>query len=84
MAATDTSKNRSSVTTTFVVKKVIKPKTGKVTASRLNVRATTSIKSKVIGTLKKNQSVTIVSTTGSWKKIKFGKATGYVSSKYIK
>jgi stage II sporulation protein D len=84
MAATDTSKNRSSVTTTFVVKKVVKPKTGKVTVSRLNVRATTSTKSKVIGTLKKNQSVTIVSTTGSWKKIKFGKATGYVSSKYIK
>ncbi|MEH7505247.1 SH3 domain-containing protein [Neobacillus drentensis] len=51
--------------------------------TRLNVRATASTKSKVIGTLKKNQTVTIVSTTGSWKKIKFGKATGYVSSKYI-
>lgn len=84
MSATDTSKNRSSLTTTFVVKKVIKQKTGKVTVSRLNVRATASTKSKVIRTLKKNQTVTIVSTTGSWKKIKQGKTTGYVSSKYIK
>ena len=84
MSATDTSKNRSSATTTFTVKKVVKTKTGKVTASRLNVRATASTKGKVIGTVKKNQKVTIVSTTGSWKKIKFGNKTGYVSSKYIK
>ncbi|MEH7075910.1 SpoIID/LytB domain-containing protein [Neobacillus drentensis] len=82
MSATDTSKNRSSATTTFVVKKVLK--IGKVTASRLNVRATTSTKGKVIGTVKKNQKVTIVSTSGSWKKIKFGNKTGYVSGKYIK
>ncbi len=84
ISAADSNKNRSSVTTTFNVKKVVKTKTGKVTASRLNVRATASTKSKVIGTLKKNQSVTIVSTNGTWKKIKYGKTTGYVSSKYIK
>lgn len=84
MAATDTSKNRSSVTTTFYVKKVAKNKTGKVKVTRLNVRSAASTKSKVIGTLKKNQSVTIVSTTGSWYKIKFGKKTGYVSKTYIK
>lgn len=84
MAATDTSKNRSSVTTTFYVKKVAKTKTGKVKVTRLNVRSAASTKSKVIGTLKKNQSVTIVSSTGSWYKIKFGKKTGYVSKTYIK
>ncbi|NHC41743.1 SpoIID/LytB domain-containing protein [Bacillus sp. MM2020_1] len=84
ISASDRNKNRSSATTTFNVKKVVKTKTGKVTASRLNVRATASTKSKVIGTLKKNQSVTIVSTNGSWKKIKYDKTTGYVSSKYIK
>ncbi|MFL6562318.1 MAG: SH3 domain-containing protein, partial [Bacillus sp. (in: firmicutes)] len=84
MSATDTSKNHSSVTTTFEVKKVVKTKTGKVTVTRLNVRASASTKSKVIGTLKKYQTVTIVSTTGSWNKIKYGKKTGYVSKKYIK
>jgi stage II sporulation protein D len=84
MTATDTSKNRSSVTTTFNVKKVVKAKTGKVKVTRLNVRASASTKSRVMGTLKKNQSVTIVSTTGSWYKIKFGKTTGYVSKTYIK
>ena len=84
ISASDRNKNRSSITTTFNVKKVVKTKTGKVTASRLNVRATASTRSKVIGTLKQNQSVTIVSTNGSWKKIKYGKTTGYVSSKYIK
>ncbi|WP_051633775.1 SpoIID/LytB domain-containing protein [Bacillus sp. UNC41MFS5] len=84
MSATDTSKNRSSVTTSFVVKKVVKTKTGKVTVSRLNVRKSASTKGKVIGSLKKNQTVTIVSTTGSWYKIKYGKMTGYVSKSYIK
>jgi SpoIID/LytB domain protein len=84
MAATDASKNRSSVITTFYVKKVVKTKTGKVTVTRLNVRASASTKSKVISTLKKNQSVTIVSTTGSWYKVKYGKTTGYVSKTYIK
>ncbi|WP_438825624.1 SH3 domain-containing protein [Neobacillus drentensis] len=84
MSATDTSKNRASVTTTFTVKKVVKTKTGKVTVSRLNVRSSASTKSKVIGSLKKNQTVTIVSTSGSWHKIKYGKTTGYVSKSYIK
>lgn len=84
MSATDTSKNRSNATSTFIVKKVIKTKTGKVKVTRLNVRSAATTKSKVLGTLKKNQTVTIVSTTGSWYKIKFGKKTGYVSKSYIK
>ncbi|MFB5197292.1 SpoIID/LytB domain-containing protein [Neobacillus sp. KR4-4] len=84
ISATDTSKNRSSVTTSFEVKKVVKMKTGKVTVTRLNVRSSASTKGKVIGSLKKNQTVTIVSTTGSWYKIKYGKTTGYVSKSYLK
>jgi len=84
MSATDASKNRSSATSSFIVKKVIKTKTGKVKVTRLNVRASATTKSKVIGTLKKNQTVTIISTTGSWNKIKYGKKTGYVSKSYIK
>ncbi|MFP5112046.1 SpoIID/LytB domain-containing protein [Bacillaceae bacterium C204] len=84
MSATDFSKNRSSATSSFIVKKVIKTKTGKVKVTRLNVRASATTKSKVIGTLKKNQTVTIISTTGSWNKIKYGKKTGYVSKSYIK
>ncbi len=84
MSATDTSKNRSTVTTSFVVNKVVKTKTGKVTVSRLNVRTSASTKGRVIGSLKKNQTVKIVSTTRSWYKIKYGKTTGYVSKSYIK
>ncbi|MEH7086786.1 SH3 domain-containing protein, partial [Neobacillus drentensis] len=84
MSAVDTSKNRSTVTTSFVVNKVVKTKTGKVTVSRLNVRTSASTKGRVIGSLKKNQTVTIVSTAGSWYKIKYGKTTGYVSKSYIK
>ncbi|WP_066062379.1 SpoIID/LytB domain-containing protein [Neobacillus soli] len=83
ISAVDTSNNRSTISTVFTVKKAVKTKTGKVKASRLNVRVTASTKSKVIGTLKKNQTVTIVSTTGTWYKIKFGNKTGYVSKTYI-
>jgi len=80
----DPSNNRSSAAVNFDVKKAPKVKTGKVTATKLSVRSSASTKGKIVGTLKKNQVVTILSTSGSWDKIKYGKITGYVSKSYIK
>jgi len=83
--AVDSSNNRASTLPSFTVKKSTPvTKTGKVTATKLNVRSTASTKAKVVGSLKKNQTVTIVSTSGSWHKIKFGKSYGYVTKSYIK
>ena len=58
-------------------------KTGKVTASSLNIRKTADSDSKVVGTLKKGASVTIKETNGSWYKITANGKTGYVYKKYI-
>lgn len=89
IVAIDGSNNRSSVLPSFTIKHpvpapAVKSKTGKVTATKLNVRASASIKSKVIGSLKKHQTVTIISTSGAWHKIQYGKQAGYVSKSYIK
>ena len=59
-------------------------KTGKVTASALNVRSGAGTNYKVIGSLKNGSTVTIVETKNGWHKIKYGSSYGYVSSSYIK
>ena len=59
-------------------------KTGKVTASSLNIRKCADSDSKVVGTLREGASVTIKESTGSWYKISAGGKTGYVYKKYIK
>ena len=59
-------------------------KTGKVTASTLNVRSGVGTSYKVIGSLKNGSTVTIVETKNGWHKIKYGSSYGYVSSNYIK
>ncbi|ENZ02565.1 hypothetical protein HMPREF1092_01800 [Clostridium thermobutyricum] len=59
-------------------------KIGIVTASSLNVRSGAGTSYSTIGSLKNGQSVQIVSTQGSWHKIKYGNGYGYVSSDYIK
>ncbi|GHH99014.1 SpoIID/LytB domain-containing protein [Neobacillus kokaensis] len=84
ISATDKSKNRSSSSSSFTVIKKAKTKTGKVTATRLNMRASASTRAKVVFTLKKYQNVTILSTSGSWYKVKYSTKTGYVSKAYIK
>lgn len=62
--------------------------TGKVTVTKLNVRATSSTKGKITGSLKKNSVVTVTGSKKEWHKISYklsGKMkTGWVSSKYIK
>ena len=59
-------------------------KTGKVTASSLNIRKSADSDSKVVGTLREGASVTIKESTGSWYKISASGKTGYVYKKYIK
>ena len=51
-------------------------KTGKVTASSLNIRKSADSDSKVVGTLREGASVTIKESTGSWYKISAGGKTG--------
>jgi stage II sporulation protein D len=84
ITAVDSSKNKRSMT---VAQKLAKPApkkmTGKVTATTLNVRATASTTGKVIGTVKKNQTITILSKQGTWYKIEFQKRTGYVHANYV-
>ena len=57
--------------------------TGTVTASSLNMRQSASSDSKVVSTLKKGTNVEVISTKGSWYKIKAGGKTGYAAKKYI-
>ena len=57
--------------------------TGKVTASRLNVRDKASTSGKDLGTLKKGDKVTILAISGNWGKIDYNGVTGWVSMKYI-
>ena len=50
----------------------------------VNVRSAATASSKIIGGLYRGQTVTAVSTTGSWTKIKYSSGTGFVSSQYLK
>ena len=59
-------------------------KIGEVTVSALNIRSGPSTSYKVIGSLKKGNTVTITSTQSGWYKIKYGSKTGWVSGKYVK
>ena len=58
-------------------------KSGKVTATSLNIRKSANSDSKVVGTLREGAKVTIQDSTGSWYKITAGNKTGYVYKKYI-
>lgn len=91
--AVDGSNNRGSAVFNYTLSKpaakkaapkpAVKKKTGNVTATTLNIRSTASTKGKVVGTVKKNKTVTVLSKTGSWYKIQYGTKTGYVSAKYV-
>lgn len=54
-----------------------------VTASSLNMRSGPSTKNKIIMSVKKNKSVKVIATKGSWSKATIGKKTGWMSSKYL-
>jgi peptidoglycan hydrolase-like protein with peptidoglycan-binding domain len=59
-------------------------KTGKITASSLNMRKSASTDSKVVGVLREGDKVTIKDSSGSWYKVTKGSKTGYVAKKYVK
>ena len=57
---------------------------GIVTTNSLNVRSGAGTNYSIVGSLKLNSKVEIVSTLGNWHKIKYGNGYGYVHSDYIK
>ena len=59
-------------------------KTKVVTATSLNVRSGPSTSNGVIGSLKQNDKVEVISESNGWSKIKFNGKEGYVSSTYLK
>ena len=63
------------------LKKVTKVYT---TTANLNLRTKASTSSAIVTTIPKGKTVTYVSKSGSWYKVKYGSKSGYVSSKYIK
>jgi L,D-peptidoglycan transpeptidase YkuD (ErfK/YbiS/YcfS/YnhG family) len=57
--------------------------TYKVTASKLNVRSGAETTYGIIGSVVKDQTLSVVSKSGSWYKINYNGRTGYVSSDYV-
>ncbi|WP_409300058.1 SpoIID/LytB domain-containing protein [Peribacillus sp. SCS-155] len=84
ITATDSNGNKRAAK---IVHKLVKPAgkkmTGKVNTIQLNVRVTPSSSGKVLGTLKKGQTVNILSKNSSWYKIEYKNGTGYVLAKYL-
>ena len=58
-------------------------KTKYVTASTLNIRSGAGTKYKVVTQVKKNASVKVTQTKGSWDKITVGSKTGWASNQYL-
>jgi L,D-peptidoglycan transpeptidase YkuD (ErfK/YbiS/YcfS/YnhG family) len=58
-------------------------KTMYVTASTLNVRSGAGTKYKIVATVKKNQSLKVTQTKGTWSKVTVGNKTGWISTKYL-
>lgn len=54
------------------------------TTSNLNMRQTASSKGKILITIPKGKTVSYISKSGTWYKVKYGTKTGYVSSSYLK
>ena len=53
-------------------------------SSRLNVRASASTSSSIVGTLSHGQSVVITGASGAWSRITAGKISGYVMTQYLR
>jgi stage II sporulation protein D len=80
LSATDLSKNTSKKVVNFTFKKVL---TGKVNASYAIIRQKATTSSKALGKVQRNQTVTVVSKTGSWYYVQYGNTKGYIYSKYV-
>ncbi|WP_338658213.1 SH3 domain-containing protein [Paraclostridium sordellii] len=59
-------------------------KTKVVMATSLNIRSGPSTGNSVIGSLKNNEKVEVISESNGWSKIKYNGKEGYVSSTYLK
>jgi DNA-binding HxlR family transcriptional regulator len=59
-------------------------KTYVVIADTLNIRSGPSANYKIIGSLKKNETVSVVKNSGQWWRIKYKNIEGYVRSNYLK
>ena len=53
------------------------------TTTQLNLRTGDSINHKVVATVPKGEAVQYLGKKGTWFKVKYGKQTGYASSKYL-
>lgn len=86
ITAVDSSNNKGTASSAYTLNKpkpAPKKMTGKVNVNVLNIRSTASTKGKIVGTVKKNQTVTVLQKTGSWYKIQYGSKTGYVAAQYL-
>ncbi len=73
---------------TTISAKTSAAKSGKITASKVNLRKGTSTRYAVVKTVKKGAKVTVTGSRGSWYRlsvtVKGKKKTAYVSKKYVK
>ncbi len=58
--------------------------TGKVTSSKLNIRAEKNTSAKKLATIKKGKKVNILESGGKWVKVSVAGVIGYTKGKYIK
>ncbi|GAA0739549.1 SH3 domain-containing protein [Clostridium oceanicum] len=77
-SSSSNSKNNNSVTAKRTAKVRLSSN-----SSSLNVRSSSSTSSSVIGSLRNNASVSVISESNGWAKIKHGSGVGYVSTKYL-
>ena len=77
-----TNQNTNTNTNTNETKTIGKTKV--VTATSLNVRSGPSTSNRVIGSLKQNDKVEVMSESNGWSKVKYSGKEGYVSSTYLK
>ncbi|SEM66235.1 SpoIID/LytB domain protein [Mesobacillus persicus] len=86
ITAADSSNNKGTASSAYTLNKP-KPApnkmTGKVNVNVLNIRSTASTKGKIVGTVRRNQTVTVLQKTGSWYKIQYGRKTGFVAGQYL-
>lgn len=55
-----------------------------VTTDRVVLRKSASKTSTILQTLPKNETITILGTSGSWYRVRYGNYTGYMMKKYVK
>ncbi|WP_017381224.1 D-alanyl-D-alanine carboxypeptidase family protein [Paenisporosarcina sp. TG-14] len=76
--------SRTGYVSTKYLKKVATATVNYVTTDNLNMRSGASTKYKVLVTIPRGKSVSYVSKSGSWYKVKYGSKTGFVNSSYLK